>query len=340
MHNGNTPMMMKLAKFLLRLRLPTAREMRYARRYPRYLAEALLVWLLLLPLARLLGLDASSALFGRLGRRIGSLLPVNRAVRVRIAEAMPEKTAADINAILAGMWEHLARMAAEILFLPKFAAPPQRARVTLEGEEHFRAAFAGERGVFLLTGHIGNWEIMLPVLARLTERRGMVGVYRPLNNPFLDAWLLRLRHAAVRHSLLSDVERRLIPKTGDQLGNIRAILRALHEREGVTLLVDQKTSQGIESRLFGMPAMTTHLPAQLAIEGGHAILPFAVTRREGAHFVFRFFAPIAVPEAPADTGKIAALTRSVNVFLEERIREHPEQWLWLHNRWRPNEKKR
>ena len=305
----------------------------------RYLGEAALFWLLL-PLVLLLGPDRASALFGRLGRGIGPRLGGNAALRRRVALAMPERSAADIDAILAGMWENLCRTLAELAFLPRFAQPPWSGRIALQGEEHFRRAMASGRGVFLLTGHFGNWEMMLPALSRLAAGRGMVGVYRPLNNPFLDGHLFRLRQRAMRASLLSGLPDRLIPKTGDQRGNIRAILRALHRREGVVMLVDQKANQGVEARLFGLPAMTTHLPARLAIEGGHAVLPFCVVRAEGVRFALRFFEPIPVPPPPAGDEAVAALTQRINDFLEECIRARPQQWLWLHNRWFANEKNR
>ena len=313
--------------------------MKSASKQLRYLGEAALFWLLL-PFALLLGPDLASALFGALGRHIGPRLAVNKTLRQRITLAMPEKTPADIAAILTGLWDNLGRTLAEIIFLPRFAQPPWSERIRVQGEEHLRQATSSGRGVFLLTGHFSNWEITLPVLARLAGDHGMVGVYRPLNNPFLDRHLAALRQRALRASHLSNLPGRLIPKTGDQRKNIRAILRALNRREGVVMLVDQKTNQGIQSRFFDLPAMTTHLPAQLAIEGGHVLLPFSIIRTSGVHFTFRFHAPIPAPPPPASDAAVAALTQQINDFLEDHIRAHPQQWLWLHNRWFANQKNR
>lgn len=308
----------------------------------RYLGEFLLFWILL-PFVWILGLDRASGLFGAIGRQIGPRLGVNSTLRKRIALAMPEKSATQIDTIISGMWEHLCRLFAELIFLPQFAER-YRGRIDLQGEENFRRALSSGRGVFLLSGHLGNWELALPVLSRfMTDDFGIFGVYRPLNNPYLEKRLFWLRLHAIRnampHSLLETLSRRMIPKTGDQRRNVRAILRVLHDRQGITMLVDQKTNQGIEARFFGLPAMTTHLPAQLAIAGGHIFLPFSIARTDGVNFNFRFHKPIPIPAPPADDAAVLALTQKINDFLEERIRVNPEQWLWLHNRWFPNVKK-
>ena len=170
----------------------------------------------------------------------------------------------------------------------------------------------------------------------------MNGVYRPLNNALLERQLfqtrLRATRAAAHESLRATVGEQLIPKIGNQQRNIREILRVLQRREMLVMLVDQRASQGVEAKLFGLPAMTTHLPAQLAITGGHILLPLSMFRKDGVEFVFRFHEPIAVPEPPADDAAVLALTQKINDFLEASIREHPEQWLWLHDRWRPKKR--
>lgn len=308
----------------------------------RYLGETVLFWMLL-PLVWILGLDRASCLFGAVGRCIAPMLGIDQTLRERVALAMPEKSKTEIDAIVSGMWEHLSRLFAELVFLPQFARR-YRKRINLQGEDILRRALSSGRGVFLLSGHLGNWELALPVLSRfMTDDCGVFGVYRPLNNPFLEKRLLRLRLRAIQHampdSLRTTVPERMIPKTGEQRKNIRAILRVLRERHGITMLVDQKTNQGIEARFFSLPAMTTHLPAQLAIKGGHILLPFSIERTEGVHFTFRFHEPIPTPQPPAGTAAVLALTQQINDFLEERIRACPEQWLWLHNRWFPNVKK-
>ena len=315
-------------------------SMRNRIKHLRYLGEAALFWLAL-PFVRLLGLESASALFGFLGRCLGhpiaARLPVNKTLRQRIALVMPEKTTAEIDAIITGMWEHLCRMMAELPFLPRFAKLPWSARITLQGIDNFYSALDSGRGVFLLTGHIGNWELLPPVLSQLAGDQGMVGVYRPLNNPFLDAPLARLRLRAMDASMLPNPgTRAMIPKTGDQRKNIHDILRALQRREGVVMLVDQKTSQGIKARFFDLPAMTTHLPARLAISGGHVVLPLFVTRKGGVRFALRFDKPIPVPSRPPTDEAVFALTQQINDVLEANIRAHPEQWLWLHNRWFAN----
>lgn len=297
----------------------------------RYFFEAALFWMLF-PFVWVLGLDLASWLFGKIGRFVGPRTGMRRTLRRRIEAAMPEKSDAEVATIISDMWEHLSRLLAELTLLRRFAAPRHQKRVEIQGEEFFRQAIADGRGMFLLAGHIGNWELVFPVLARLTGSYGLVGVYRPLNNVFLDKVLLRIRRRSMEkvvHKNLLPLEKRMIPKTGDQRRNMRSVLNALQKREGVILLVDQRTSQGIDAKFFGLPAMTTHLPAQLAISGGHTLLPISISRKHGVNFIFRFHEPI-----PADNDDVLGLTQRINDFFEMQIRKRPEQWLWLHDRWR------
>ncbi|MCY4034349.1 MAG: hypothetical protein OXF29_01680 [Hyphomicrobiales bacterium] len=298
----------------------------------RYLLEAALFWMLI-PFVWALGLDRASWLFGRIGRLVGPRTGMRRTLRRRIKAAMPEKDDAEVSAMISDMWEHLSRLLAELIFLERFSEPRYRDRVEICGEEYFQQAASSGRGVFLLAGHLGNWELIFPVLARLTGPYGLVGVYRPLNNVFLDKVLLRTRRRSMErviHENLLPLEERMIPKTGDQRRSMRALLSALQKREGVILLVDQRTSQGIRAKFFGQPAMTTHMPAQMAINGGHILLPISIARKQGVNFLFRFHEPIS-----AEGADVLGVTQKINDFFEARIRERPEQWLWLHNRWRP-----
>lgn len=298
----------------------------------RYLLEAVLFWMLV-PFVWALGLDWSSWLFGKIGRFVGPRTGMRRTLRRRIEAAMPEKSDAEVTGMISDMWEHFLRLLAELILLERFSEPRYQDRVEICGEEFFRQAVSSGRGVLLLTGHLGNWELIFPVLARLTGTYKLSGVYRPLNNVFLDKVLLRTRSRSMKrvaHKNLWPLEERMIPKTGDQRRNMRTVLSALQKREGIMLLVDQRTSQGIKAKFFGQDAMTTHLPAQLAISNGHILLPVSIARKQGVNFVFRFHEPI-----PSDGAEVLGLTQKINDFFEAQIRKHPEQWLWLHNRWRP-----
>lgn len=298
----------------------------------RYLLEAALFWMLV-PFVWALGLDRASWLFGKIGRFVGPRTGLRRTLRRRIKAAMPEKSDAEVTVMISDMWEHLFRLLTELILLECFSEPHYRNRVEICGKEFFHQAVSSGRGVFLLLGHLGNWELIFPVLSRLTGPYKLTGVYRPLNNVFLDKVLLRIRSRSMErviHENLRPPEERMIPKTGDQRRTMRTLLSALQKREGIILLVDQRTSQGIKAKFFGQPAMTTHLPAQLAISGGHILLPISIARKQGVDFLFRFHEPI-----PSDGTDVLCLTQKINDFFEAQIRKHPEQWLWLHNRWRP-----
>jgi len=99
------------------------------------------------------------------------------------------------------------------------------------------------------------------------------------------------------------------------------------------MLVDQRASEGIPSPFFGRDALTTPAPATLALRLNAVIVPISNERVGGAHFHIRVHPVIEPPSTGNATSDLVALTAKINAFVEQRVREHPEQWLWIHRRW-------
>ena len=290
----------------------------------RHLSELLGLGILL-PVPWLLGLDKASALFGFLGRNIAARLRHNVRLRESIKRAMPEKSDAEAGAIVAGMWENLFRSGAEFLYLAEFTKPRYQDRIRLQGEELFLQSLQSGRGVVLLSSHLANWELLAPVMARLLGDYPAAGAYRPLRNDFVERHVARIRAEAFgRTDTLVPVE---------QNRHIRPLMRVLREGGCVHIMIDERIKQGVAARFFGLPAMTTDLPARLAIAGGHILLPASIVREGGARFVYRFHEPIPTPPPPVNDEVVLATTQKINDFLEARVREHPEQWRWRAKRW-------
>lgn len=284
-----------------------------------YRAEALLLKVTL-AILRLPGLDAASAMGGWLGRNFGPKLGITRRARRRIARAMPELGEAEIERIVTAMWDNLGRMAFEYAHLDKFTRPEERNRIEIIGAEKLNAHARAGHGGMLLSGHFANFEL-LPLAMGLEGFEGGT-IYRPANNPHVDKWTVDMRAAntgAVQ-----------IPK-GRR--GARDLLRLIHDNKFVAMLYDQKMSDGIEVKLFGMPAMTTSAPAGLAVRNGTPLIPVCAERTTGAHFRITVYDPIEARAGEEPAGEIARITQALNDFLEARIREKPENWFWLHNRW-------
>lgn len=270
-------------------------------------------------LLRLPSLDAASAMGGWLGRKIGPRLGITRRARRRIMRAMPELSEVEVDRIVTAMWDNLGRVALEYAHIDTFRRPDQRHRIEVVGMEALKAHAASGKGGLMLSGHFGNFEL-LPVAM---NREGFTGgeVYRPANNPYVNEWMLdmRAREGSVQ-----------IPKGRKGTRDLISILR---HHGFVAMLYDQKMNEGIEATLFGIRSMTTPAPAGLAIRLGATMFPVCIERTKGAHFRVTIYPQIEADPDADTVSETIRLTQVLNDFLEERIREKPENWFWLHNRW-------
>ncbi|MDO9710199.1 lysophospholipid acyltransferase family protein [Paracraurococcus lichenis] len=271
---------------------------------------------LVLALARALGPVGASDAGGWLARRLGPLLPVSGVARGNLARALPELDAAARERVLREMWENLGRTVGELAHLPAL-------EWEIVGAEHLAPIAAAGGPAIMLSGHIGNWEVLPPALARLGIRMG--SVYRAADNPFVDALVNGLRAGAVAGEPLP-----LFPK-GSQ--GARAALKFLAGGGVLGMLADQKLNDGIAVPFLGRPAMTAPAPAQLALRFRCPVIPGRVQRLGPCRFRLVVDPPLPLPDLPDRQAAIRALTLAINDRLSAWIRERPAEWLWLHRRW-------
>ncbi len=194
------------------------------------------------------------------------------------------------------------------------------ARVELEGAGHLRAARAGGRGVFLLSGHCGNWELLG---ARLAREAPLTSIARAMANPLVDAAVAGQRRAAGVRTL-------------DARDAVREVLRALRRNEAVGMLLDQNAvrSERVFVNFLGRPAATNLGLAMLALKSGAPVLPtFSARGADGRHRAW-IGPPILPAEAGDRTTRVGVTTARYTAAIEEQIRRHPAQWFWVHNRWK------
>jgi KDO2-lipid IV(A) lauroyltransferase len=250
-----------------------------------------------------------------------SVARANLRERFRDADGRPLPES-EVRRIARGSFRHLVKCAVEILRLPREAKRRGLAQIAdVGGREHLSAALAAGKGVILATAHMGNWEVM----GAMCQDLGVpfTTVYRPLDNPLLDAWVRKTR---------GDVGQTMIPKHGAT----RPLLKALRAGGMIVLLVDQDMrGHGVFAPFFGAPASTIPTPAELALRTGATILTGASVRVGPG---FRYEAGFEPPVEVRDTGDHAAdllrVTTEINARIEALVRRAPEQWLWSHRRWK------
>ncbi len=222
----------------------------------------------------------------------------------------------DPEPILDGVFRSLARLILAVGRFPRIHATNLDQWIRFEGLEHFDAALARGKGVLFFTAHVGGWE--LSAFAHAFVRGPMDVVVRPIDNPRIDALIERRRCLSGN---------RVIAKRDAA----RSILRSLKEGRAVGILADQNVvrEEGEFLDFFGIPAATNTSFARLAFRSGAAVVPgFAVWEESERRYVLRYF-----PEVPM-TGDALADTRRLHALLEQVIRRNPDQWLWIHRRWK------
>lgn len=274
----------------------------------QYLFARLLFWIL----------AHTSPESARLHTRVLDLaLPRLRRIALRNLEiAYPEKTPAERATIADGVFESIARLIAAFVRFPQMHRGNIDQWISYEGLEHYSQAKQQGRGILVATAHLGNWELSAFAHGLMTEPMNIV--VRPLDNPRIDRLVEQTRKLSGN---------RLIEKWD----SARSILRALHQNQPVGVLIDQNTNlhEGVFVDFFGVPACANTALVRLAARTRAPIIPgFALWSPERRRYILRFY-----PEIPI-SGDVQKDTQALHAMLEQVIRQHPDQWLWIHRRWK------
>jgi KDO2-lipid IV(A) lauroyltransferase len=244
-------------------------------------------------------------------------MPRLRRVAMRNLElAYPDKSERDRAKIVDGVFISIARLLTAFAHFPVWNAQNISDWIRYDGLEHYHEAKSRGRGVLFATAHMGNWELSAFAHALLTEPMNIV--VRPLDDPGIDALVERYRKLSGN---------RFISKRDAA----RGILRALQNNEAVGILIDQNTTpaEGVFIDFFGRKACAGTAFAKVAAHTGAALIPgFAIWSDSERKYILRFYPPVLV------SGNIQEDTQRIHSLLERVIREHPDQWLWIHRRWK------
>jgi KDO2-lipid IV(A) lauroyltransferase len=241
---------------------------------------------------------------------------LRRVARTNLGFAFPELSTAEREQISNGVFRNIARMLVALARFPDLNAFNIGAWIRYEGLENYLDAKRRGRGVLVATAHLGNWELSAFAHALLTESMNVM--VRPLDNPLID-------HLVESRRMLSG--NRLIFKWD----GARAVLRALRNNEAVGILIDQNTaaSEGVFVNFFGKKACANTGFVKLAYHVRAPVIPgFAVWDKKTRSYVLHFYPEIEL------TGDEAQDTQTIHAVMESIIRSYPDQWMWIHRRWK------
>jgi KDO2-lipid IV(A) lauroyltransferase len=285
----------------------------------RYGAETA-VFFAIIGFFRLFPLDTASAIGGWCGRTLFYRTHLSGRAGANLAAAYPQMQEGERQNIIREMWDNLGRNIAEYAHLGKLTIGGKRPRIEIAGLENYERAAATKRGIIFFSAHFANWEVMPFAAAQYGVEGG--AVYRPVNNPFVDRWLVRQRQA---HGPKEQIAK------GAQ--GTRRIFTLLRAGRPIFILVDQKTNEGLAVPFFGRDAMTTPAPAALALKLRAVLVPISIERLGGARFRMTVHPMIEFEPSPDHARDVLALTTRVNEAIEQCVRYRPSQWLWIHRRW-------
>jgi KDO2-lipid IV(A) lauroyltransferase len=261
----------------------------------------------------------------RLVKFAAPLLPETRMAEASIAAAFPEKSAAERKAILDGAWETFARVMVEFIFLEELAASfdparPTEGRVTVTGLEEFvQLRDDGKPGI-IVAAHLANWEI-LSVVAHKFGLDAVIPFRAPANARVAAAVLER---RAPLMGTLVDSSR----------GASFELAAALDAGGHLGMLVDQRLSRGIDVPFFGRPALTNPLAARFARQYDCPVYGARAIRRPDGGLHLELTGPLTLPRDADGEVDVYGAMAAINKLVEGWVREHPEQWFWLHDRWK------
>ena len=265
-------------------------------------------------------------LFGRILRLIGPLTREQRIGRANLTAAFPEKSPAEIETILAGVWDNLGRLGAEFAHLDHIwehdPAHPEDSRIEIEPRTHelFAQLRLDGKPALIFAGHLGNWE--LPAVAAVAHGLDAAILFRRPNSASANRIIEQLR--AVKMGTL-------IPAGRD--APLR-LAEALQNGQHVAILVDQYFSNGVEVTFFGRKTRANPTLARLLRQIECPIHGVRIIRLPDHRFRAELSEEVKPVRDAAGQIDITGTMQAITSVVEGWIREYPDQWLWLHRRWR------
>lgn len=266
------------------------------------------------------------AVGGRLMRRLGPWLPEHRIGRANLAAAFPQWSPEEVEHVLGGVWDNLGRVGAEFIHLDHLWPPDallgglSNIELSVETKERFFRLRGDGKPALLFAAHLANWE--LPALGAATYGVDAAILFRPPNIPNVRRLVLEIRSSRMG---------KLIPTT---LSAPIKLAEALEQGAKVGMLVDQYYDRGVDVTFFGRRTKANPLIARLARLIDCPIHGTRVIRLPGNRFRVELTGAIEPARDAQGEVDVAATMQIITSTVEGWIREHPEQWLWLHRRWR------
>ena len=279
-----------------------------------YFFQSLFVYLFFL-IGRILGLKISRKLFSYLFSLIGPIFKSKKIIKNNLNIFSNKNSFIDEKKIINVMWKNYGMTFVEYVFLNHFRK--QDSHLKIKNKQILLNIPQEKKPVIFISGHFANFELMSMEITK--NKVPLATIYRPLNNIFLNPLMEFLRKKYVCQNQI---------KKG--INGVRDCIKYIKNNYSIALMIDQRVSEGEKINLFGKPALTTTLPAQLSLKFALDIIPVYIERDQDNNFEIEFQNRID----PKNFKSKIDLTKELNKVLEKMIVRNPNQWIWTHNRWK------
>ena len=282
----------------------------------KYFIEYTFISLLFL-ICKFLGYEKGSNLGEKIGKKVGPLFRNKKIILENLNNAKINEKNFDIKNLINDMWGNYGRILCEYPFISSLSDTNNNKYLKVNGKEVLERLKKENKKAVFISGHFNNFELMAMQISK--QGIDLAAIYRPLNNIFLNKKMENIRKKFICKNQI---------KKG--IAGTREIIKFIKNGYSIALMIDQRVSEGIESKFFNKKAFTTTIPAQLHLKYGLEIVPVYIERKNKHYFTVYFYEPLSF-----DNNKDQIyITNKLNNFLENLILRNPSQWIWTHDRWK------
>ena len=282
------------------------------------LSQAVFIYIFFI-IIKIIGLNLSRKFFSFLFVIIGPFFKSEQTVNNNLEKFLGLKNIDLKKNIKIQMWSNFGKTFVEYLYLRKFNN--NNSHIKIKGEEILNKIKKDNKPVIFISGHFANFELMSMEISKKNIK--LATIYRPLNNFFLNPLMEYLRKKYICSNQI---------KKG--LAGVKDSIHYIKNNYSIALMVDQRVSEGKKLPFFEHAALTTTMPAQIALKFKLDIIPVHIKRKTNDNFEMEVYEPIKVlKNDDIETNKLN-ISIKLNKILEEMISKDPGQWIWTHNRWK------
>ena len=280
----------------------------------KYFIEAIFVYFFFL-IAKIIGLTLSRKFFSFLFKKVGPIIRANNTINKNLMRLPNSLTEQEKNKIINNMWSNYGMTFIEYIFLKNFRN--SKLHIDIKGEKILKQISLSGRPVIFVSGHFANFELMSMEITK--KKINLATIYRPLNNFFLNPFM---EHVRKKYICKNQIKKGL---TG-----VRESIKYINKNHSIALMIDQRVSEGEKIKFFNKDALTTTLPAQLALKYNLEVVPIFIERKNMSSFTMTIYEPFK----SSNFKNKEQLSQKLSQVLEGMILKNPNQWIWTHDRWK------